>query len=420
MNIYGVVLLLGLLIDFFVRTASDALNLSAIGRKPPESVAALYGAEGLARSRSYVRAVTAESMTERAVSLAVLLAFWLLGGFGWLDLVVREWFSAEVTQGLAYFAALAVGYAALSLPFDLYRTFAIEARFGFNRTTVSTFIADRTKGAALVGLLGGGLLGGILLLFMRAGDIAWLLCWLAVMAFSLVVQWLGPALILPLFNRFTPMPEGELRDAIVAYAESVAFPLENVFVIDGSRRSSRANAYFTGLGRRRRIALFDTLIEQHPVEQIVAILAHEVGHYRLRHVAKGLLLGAVEAGLALFLLGLLVKQPGLHEALLVSGQPLHAGLVAFGLLYTLLGTVLAALSGMVSRRHERAADRFAVDTSPSPRSLADALKKLSVVNLTHPTPHPFHVWLNYSHPPLAQRLEAIEERLRDRQAAPGH
>jgi STE24 endopeptidase len=281
---------------------------------------------------------------------------------------------------------------------------------------VSTFIADRAKGAALVGVLGGGLLGGILLLFMRAGDIAWLLCWLGVIGFSLAVQWLGPALILPLFNRFTPMPEGDLRDAIVAYAKSVAFPLDNVFVIDGSRRSSRANAYFTGLGRRRRIALFDTLIEQHPLEQIVAILAHEVGHYRLRHVAKGLLFGAAEAGLALFLLGLVLKQPGLYEALLVNGEPLHAGLVAFGLLYTLLGTFLAVLSGLVSRRHERAADRFAVDTSPSPRSLADALKKLSVVNLTHPAPHPFHVWLNYSHPPLAQRLEAIEKQLRDREA----
>jgi len=420
MNAFGLVVLLGLLIDFVVRTASDALNLSATGRRTPESVAVLYGAEGLARSRSYVRAATAQSICERTVSLATLLAFWLLGGFDWLDSIVRVWFSGEVMQGLAFFALLAVGYSALSLPFDVHRTFGIEARFGFNRTTVSTFIADRAKGAALVGLLGGGLLGGVLLLFMRAGDIAWLLCWIVVMVFSLVVQWLGPALILPLFNRFTPMPAGPLRDAIVGYAESVSFPLENVFVIDGSRRSSRANAYFTGLGRRRRIALFDTLIEQHPVEQIVAILAHEVGHYRLRHVAKGLLLGAVEAWLALFLLGLVLQQPGLYGALFVDGAPLHVGLVAFGLLYTPLGTVLTVLSGAVSRRHERAADWFAVDTSPSARSLADALKKLSVVNLTHPTPHPLHVWLNYTHPPLAQRLEAIEERLHTRGSGVRH
>jgi STE24 endopeptidase len=419
MNSYAIVLLLGQLLDYFVRTASDALNVAALRRHAPDSLAVLYGVEGLARSRSYIRLSTAESICERTVSLAALLAFWLLGGFGWLDLVVRGWFSDALAQGLAYFAVLAVGYGVLSLPFDLYRTFGVEARFGFNRTSVSTFVADRLKGAALVALLGGGLLGALLLLFLHAGGMAWLLCWLAVMAFSLVVQWLGPALILPLFNRFTPMPEGPLRDAIVAYADSVDFPLENVFVIDGSRRSSRANAYFTGLGRRRRIALFDTLIEQHPVEQIVAILAHEVGHYRLRHVAKGLLLGAAEAGLALFLLGVLLRQSGLYEALFVSGNPLHAGLVAFGLLYTPLGTVLSMASGLTSRRHEFAADRFAVDTAPAPQRLVDALTKLSVVNLTHPTPHPFHVWLNYSHPPLARRLEAIEQRLGARESKAG-
>jgi STE24 endopeptidase len=210
------------------------------------------------------------------------------------------------------------------------------------------------------------------------------------------------------------MPGGELRDAIVGYAQSVRFPLDNVFVIDGSRRSSRANAYFTGLGRKRRIALFDTLIAQHSVDEIVAVLAHEVGHFRLKHIARGLIAGAAHTGLALFLLQLLLSQPALYEALFLSRQSLYAGFIGFGLLFTPIETALSAASAFMSRRYEFAADRFAVETAPAPERLLEALKTLSVVNLTHPTPHPLYVWLHYSHPPLAERLGAIERLLAGR------
>ena len=411
MNAYGIVILLALLADYLLHTASDVLNVNALGDRVPDSIASLYGEEGLSRSRAYIPAATREAVVERSVSLIGLMLLWFFGGFSWLDSLVRQLFDGELARGIAYFGALALAYAALSIPFDAHRTFVTEARFGFNRTTWRTFVADRVKGLALSAVLGGALLAGVLLVLLRAGNIAWLVCWLMVVGFSLVVQWLGPAVILPMFNRFEPMPDGELRDAIVRYADSVRFPLQNVYLMDGSRRSTRANAYFTGLGRRRRIALFDTLVQKHSTDEIVAVLAHEVGHYRLRHVTKGLVFGAAHAGVALFLLSLLVERSGLHQALFVTQPSLYVGLVGFILLYTPIETALSVPANFISRRHEFAADRFAVDTAPTPGSLADALQTLSVVNLTHPNPHRFHVVLNYSHPPLVQRLRAIRERI---------
>jgi len=411
MNIYGGVILIGLLVDYALHTTSDVLNLKSLAGRVPDSVATLYGNDELLRARSYIREVTTATICERTVMLLLLLAFWLLGGFGWLDLVVRQWSASEFGQGLSYVGLLALAYSLVGIPFQIHDTFTTEARFGFNRTTWRTFIADRMKGLMLAALIGGLLLSGVLLLFLRAGDIAWLLCWVTIVVFSLLFQWLGPALVLPLFNRFEPMPQGELRDAIIRYADSINFPLQNVYLIDGSRRSSKANAFFTGLGRRRRIALFDTLVQRHTTDEVVAVLAHEVGHYRLNHVLKGLALGALHTGVALFLLDFFLRQPGLYEALYVEQQSLHAGFVSFGLLYTLVETVLSIVSNLVSRRHEFAADRFAVDTAPAPQSLAAALKALSVSSLSHPNPHRFHVFVNYSHPPLAQRLDAMQRHL---------
>jgi STE24 endopeptidase len=417
MNVYGVIILIGLLVDYVLHTASDVLNLKALAGRVPDSVATLYGQDELVRARNYIREVTATAICERSVVLLLVLAFWFLGGFGWLDVVVRPWFASELARGLAYIGLLALAYSLVGIPFQIHDTFTTEARFGFNRTTWRTFVSDRIKGLMLAALIGGLLLSGILLLFLRAGDMAWLLCWVIVVVFSFTFQWLAPALILPLFNRFEPMPQGGLRDAIIGYAEALRFPLQNVYLIDGSRRSSKANAFFTGLGRRRRIALFDTLVQRHTTDEVVAVLAHEVGHYRLKHVTKGLAFGALHAGIALFMLDFFLGQPGLYDALLFDRQSLHAGFVCFGLLYTPVETFLSILSNLVSRRHEFAADRFAIDTAPSPDSLPGALKTLSVSSLSHPNPHWFHVFLNYSHPSLAQRLRAIDEHLAERKTA---
>lgn len=411
MNTYGIVILLALLVDFSVHAVSECLNLRALKRDPPQSIQALYGRKETDRAKRYLRVVTQQAVLERSVGLIVLIAFWFCGGFGWFDGLVRQWFVDDLPRGLTFIALIGLAYVVMGIPFDLYRTFVTEAQFGFNRTTWGTFLADRIKGLVLAAVIGGLLLSGVLLLFLHAGDIAWLLCWLTVVAFSLTTQWLGPALILPLFNRFEPMPDGVLREAIFRYAESVRFPLQNVYIIDGSRRSSKANAFFTGIGRHRRIALFDTLIEQHTFDEILAVLAHEVGHYRLRHTTKSLLLAAAHAGVAFLLLDFFLGRPGLYEAFFVVEPSVYAGLVFFALLYTPVETAMSMLENLLSRRHEYEADRFALHTAPSGVSLRRALERLHVNNLAHPNPHPFHVFLNYTHPPLAYRLQAIDDEL---------
>lgn len=411
MNTYGLVILVALLVSFSLHTVSEGLNLKALKRHPPQSILALYGRAETDRARRYLRVVTQQTILERSVGLLVLLIFWFNGGFGWLDGLVRQWFVDELARGLAFLAIIALAHVAMGILFDLHRTFVTETQFGFNRTTWRTFLADRLKGLLLAAVIGGLLLSGVLLLFLHAGDIAWVLCWLAVVAFSLMTQWIGPALILPLFNRFDPMPDGDLREAIFRYAESVHFPLQNVYVIDGSRRSSKANAFFTGIGRHRRIALFDTLIAQHSPDEILAVLAHEVGHYRLRHTTKSLLFAAAHAGVAFLLLDFFLGQPGLYDAFYVAEPTVYAGLVFFALLYTPVETAMSMLENLLSRRHEYEADRFAVRTAPCPRSMRTALERLHVRNLAHPNPHPFHVLLNYTHPPLAYRLQAIDEEL---------
>lgn len=410
MNCYAIAILAVVAAGFVLHTVADLFNVAALAGPVPDEVADLYPGDMLERSRRYVRESTVETILERSMLLVALLLFWLLGGFGCVDHLVNSWFGHELARGLAFAGLIGLPYSAVSVAFDARRTFGLEARFGFNRTSRATFVADRVKALALTAVLGGSLLAGVLALFLHAGAAAWLLCWVAVVLFSLLVQWLGPALILPLFNRFEPMPTGELRDAVVQYADSVRFPVENVYIIDGSRRSTRANAYFTGLGRRRRIALFDTLVGSHSIPEIVAVLAHEVGHYQLGHVKQALVLTALHAGAALFLLSLVLGQPGLYDALRVSAPSLHSGLVGFALLYAPVDWLSSLVLNSVSRRHEYAADRFAVETAPLPDSFVAALKKLASVNLVHPKPHPFYVVLNYTHPPLVERLRAIASR----------
>ncbi len=417
MNAYAVVVLAALVAKLLLHTVADTLNVRALERGTPGAVRALYSEEDYERSVRYVRAATPVEVVERALLLAVILAFWFLGGFGWLDAQVRAAVDGEVLRGLLYVGSLVAGYAAVGLPFDLYRTFAVEQRFGFNRTSPATFVSDRLKGLVLVALIGGVLLAGVQFLFLHAGGAAWLWCWAMVVGFSLLTQVIAPVLILPLFNKFNPMPDGTLRNGILDYARSVRFPVENVYVIDGSKRSSRANAYFTGLGRHKRIALFDTMVDQHTVPELVAVLAHEVGHYRRRHVMKGLLLAAAHAGVALFLLSFFLGRPGLYAAFFLSEPSVYAGLVFFTLLYTPIDAVLSMGLNVLSRRNEYEADRFALATAPEPCGLPDALKKLAVVNLANPNPHPFYVFVNYSHPPLGLRLGAIDEQLHSQEVS---
>jgi len=338
----------------------------------------------------------------------ILLAFWFSGGFDWFDRIIRTWDYFPLVNGLLYIGILILAHSLLTLPFSIYGTFVIENRFDFNRTTLRTFFLDRVKGLGLGLLFGGPLLAGILALFQYAGSYAWLYCWAVVVLFSLTMQYIAPSWVMPLFNTFTPLEPGELKEAILRYARSVNFPVKNVFVIDGSKRSSKSNAFFTGFGRNKRIALFDTLIAQQNVPEMVAVLAHEIGHYKKKHLLQGQIISISHTGVLLFLLSLFLDSEGLSQAFYMTDQSVYAGLLFFSLLYTPIELVLSIVMQMVSRKNEYEADRFAAETIDDPRSLVDALKKLSATNLSNLTPHPFYVFLNYSHPPLLQRVQAIQ------------
>jgi STE24 endopeptidase len=409
MNTYAVIILTALLLGWLLELAADMLNMGAMKREVPPTMADVYDMEAYGRSQDYTKAKTRFGIARRAFDLALLLLFWFAGGFAWLDAVTHSTANGVVVRGLLYVGLLLFMRSALTLPFSLYSTFVIEERFGFNRTTAATFIADRAKGLLLAALLGGPLLAAVIGLFAYTGPAAWLYCWAVVTAFTLAVQFVAPTWLMPLFNTFTPLGDGELRDAIFALASKAGFPLENVYVIDGSRRSAKSNAFFTGFGKHKRIALFDTLLEQQTTGELLGVLAHEIGHYRKGHIVRGMSLSIAHTGLLLFLFSLLLGRQGLYEAFFMEAQPLYAGLLFAGLLLAPLDMVLSPVFSWISRRHEREADRYAAGLTGRAADLVASLKKLSVRNLANLTPHPLYVFLHYSHPPLLERIDALEK-----------
>ncbi len=408
MNSYAVVILTTLLVGYVLNLVADILNLRALRHEVPAELDGLYDPEAYRSSQHYTRVQTRFGWLSSTFMLVVVLVFWFAGGFQALDVWVRSWSLGPIGSGLVYIGLLLVGQAALSLPFQLYSTFGIEARFGFNQMSLATFCVDRLKATGLGVVLGGPLLAGLLAFLMYAGPHAWLYCWVAITLFSIGMQIIAPTWIMPLFNTFTPLAEGELRQALLTYAQAVKFPLGDVYVMDGSKRSSRSNAFFTGFGRHKRIALFDTLVEAHTVPELLSVIAHEVGHYKLRHIVKNMVLGIVHTGVVLYLLSIFLHHPGLFAAFYVTEPSVYAGLVFFGMLYAPVELLLSIGMQMVSRQHEYDADRYAVETAGNPAAMGDALKKLALHNLANLTPHPFYVWLHYSHPPIWQRLQAIE------------
>ncbi|MCG8687563.1 MAG: M48 family metallopeptidase, partial [Desulfobacterales bacterium] len=297
----------------------------------------------------------------------------------------------------------------ISLPFDLYATFVIEERFGFNKTRPLMFIMDRIKSLILFLALGTPLLALILWFFETSGPLAWLFCWGAATLFILAVQYVVPTWIMPLFNRFTPLEDGPLKAAIMRYARSIDFSLTQIFIMDGSRRSTKANAFFTGFGKNRRIVLFDTLVRQHEVDELVSVLAHEMGHFKRKHILKRMGLGILQTGCIFYLVSLCISQEVLFRVFFVEQMSVYAGLVFFGILFAPADMLISILMQISSRKDEYEADRFAAETLPGGGPLIRALKKLSAHNLSNLTPHPFYVFLNYSHPPVLERIRALAD-----------
>jgi STE24 endopeptidase len=407
MNPYALIILFTLLFEFILGRISDLLNLGRLSGDLPDEFRDVYDAEKYRRAQAYTRVNTKFGWITSSFDLVVLLAFWFSGGFDRLDRLVRSWGAHPVLTGLAFIGILILLKALLSLPFSIYDTFVIEEKFGFNKTSPKTFILDLIKGLFLAAVLGGPLIAGLLALFQYAGRWAWFFCWIAASLFTLFVQFIAPAWIMPLFNKFTPLQDGELKEKILAYASSVRYPLKGVFVMDGSKRSEKSNAFFTGFGKNKRIALYDTLISKHPVPEMTAILAHEIGHYKLRHIPKNMVLGILHSGVVFFLLSLFVRERGLFDAFRMTDVSVYAGFLFFGMLYAPIEFILSIVLHVLSRRHEIQADRFASETTGSPEALIDALKKLTAHNLGNLNPHPVTVFLSYSHPPVMDRIRRM-------------
>ena len=407
MNIGLIVIISILVARFAIDLVADLLNLGRISETLPDEFDGWYDEAKYQSSQRYLKETTRFHFLADSIEIGVTLVVIIAGGFNLLDRIVRAAGQGSIVTGLLFVGALMAAAQLLSLPFSIYSTFVIEERYGFNRTTVRTFILDLLKGILLTILLGAPVLALVLWFFESAGTLAWMWCWVAVTVIQIIMLFIAPYVIMPLFNKFTPLEEGELRETVERYAREQAFAMRGVYTMDGSRRSAKSNAFFTGFGKSRRIVLFDTLIKAHPVSELLAVIAHEMGHYKRHHIPKAIARGIATTGLTFFLLSLCIGNPHLFAAFRMDSVSIYASLVFFGFLYTPISLALGLVSNVISRRHEYEADAFAVETGGDAGAMVDALKRLTVENLGNLSPHPFKVVLSYSHPPVLDRIRAI-------------
>lgn len=397
-----------LLFGYVLDRVLDALNLKHILPELPEELSGIFDKEEYQKSQLYKRDTTRFSFFTSSLSLVVMLLMFFLGGFGWLDHLVKGFSNQYIIQVLLFFGLLALASDILSTPFSVYNTFVIEERYGFNRTNAKTFILDKIKGWLLGAVIGGGLLALITWIYILTGKWFWLIALGVVTILSLFMTMFYSNLIVPLFNKQTPLEEGTLRSKIEGFAQKVGFKLDNIYVMDGSKRSSKANAYFTGLGPKKRIVLFDTLINDLEEEEIVAVLAHEVGHYKKKHTTSGLILGTVQTAITLYLFSLFVGMDSFAHALGGEGASFHLGLVAFGILYSPISLLVGLGTNAFSRHNEYQADRFAGEEYKADK-MVSSLKKIYKNTLSNLTPHPVYVFFHNSHPTLLQRIRALNK-----------
>ncbi len=412
-NVLALFIVISLFLLWKLDFIATLLNLKALDPKLPEEFADVFDADKYAKSQNYTRVTEKFGISESIFSLMLMLGFWLTGGFGWLDNLVRDFGHSEIVTGLLFMGILFAAQIIIMIPFQLYDTFVIEEKFGFNKTTVKTFIVDQIKGLILMALIGGPILALILWIF-DSVPMAWLWAWAAFTVIQLLLTYIAPSVFLPLFNKFEPMPEGELKDAINDMAKKCDFPLTELYIMDGSKRSTKSNAFFTGFGKNKKIALFDTLVENHTTEGLVGILAHEIGHFKCKHIVKRMVMGIIQSAVVFYLLGLVTDKNGpvaehLFNAFHMDNISVYAGLIFFGLLFAPVKKILSIFSNMSSRKHEFEADAYATNAQGTPDHLIQSLKKLSADNLVNLTPHPFPVFLDYSHPPMPERLEALKK-----------
>ena len=393
--------------DFLYNKILDYLNIRSMKEELPAEVKDIYDEEKYKKSIAYSKTNNKFGLITSTFSFVLSFVLLATGFFGWLDGYVANYFDSDIFISLAFFGILFIASDIINLPFQLYDTFVIEEKFGFNKTTPKTFVFDKLKGYVLTALLGGIILFLLLYLINLFGPGFWIYFWVVISLFILFMNMFYTTLILPLFNKLTPLEDGDLKKAIEAYSEKVKFPLNDIFVIDGSKRSAKSNAFFSGIGKKKKIVLYDTLIANHTNEELVAVLAHEVGHFKKKHIIAGYVLSVLQTGFTLFVMSLIIFNPAISEALGGQHFAIHLNLLAFGILFSPISHFVSIFMNILSRKNEYEADAFATKTY-SGTALQQALKKLSVDNLSNLFPHPAYVFIHYSHPPILQRLKAME------------
>jgi STE24 endopeptidase len=393
--------------EFLLTTLLNYLNSKRFKNPVPEDLKDVYNPEEYKKSQSYKMTNYRFGIITSVFSLVLILGFIVFGGFGWVDNTVSEYTSNPILQALLFFGIIMIGSDILSIPFSYYQTFVIEEKFGFNKTTIKTFILDKIKGWLMIVVLGGVILSLVIWFFQWAGTSFWLYAWGLIAIFTLFMNLFYSKLIVPLFNKQEPLENGSLKEKIENYAQKVGFDLRQIFVINGSKRSTKANAYFSGFGKEKRVTLYDTLIHDLEEDEIVAVLAHEVGHYKRKHIIFNLATSILLAGLMLFLLSLFINNPSISLAIGVDKPSFHAALIGFGILYSPISEITGLLMNHFSRKFEYQADDFAKNTF-SAKPLASSLKKLSKNSLSNLTPHPAYVFMHYSHPPLIDRIRNLK------------
>lgn len=399
-------IILFILADYTLEQTLSVLNRKRLSPIIPEKLKGIYEPDKYAKQQEYSKTNSRFSDYTRLFSLCLALAMLLFGGFAWVDSWVRTFTSNELLISLLFFGILYLGNEIITLPFSIYSTFVIEERFEFNKTTPRIFVLDLIKSLLLSIVLMGGILAIIIGLYNWLGTNFWFVAWLTISLISLIMLLFYSEWIVPLFNKQTPLEEGELRSAIEDFAQKAGFELKNIFVMDGSKRSSKANAYFTGFGKKKRIVLYDTLIEQLATKEVVAVLAHEVGHYKKHHVVSSIIISFVQSFVMLFLLSLFLKSPISAEILGVSHPSFHISVIVFGLLYQPISTLLGIVMNQFSRKNEYEADAYAASFGLG-NALSSGLKKISVQALSNLDPHPAYVFVHYSHPTVLQRIEKL-------------
>jgi len=397
------IILFNFIKDYFL----DYLNSKFFDKKIPENLSDIYDKEKYQKSQDYKKTLYKFGKISKAYSLTILLLFFVLDGFLLVDNFARSLFESELLISLSFFGIIFFGSDILNLPFSLYSIFIIEEKFGFNKTTFKIYFFDKIKSWFITILFGGGILSFIIFQFETVGKDFWIVAWVFITTISVLINGFYAQIIVPLFNKQTKLEEGNLKNDIEKYSKKVGFDLSNIFVIDGSKRSTKANAYFSGFGKQKRVTLYDTLLNKLNDNQIIAVIAHEIGHYKKNHIIFNLIFSTIQTGLMLYILSLLIYMPIFSEALGIQSHSFHIGLITFSILYTPISEIFSLIFNVFSRKFEYQADHYAKETFNS-KHLIEALKVLSKDSLSNLTPHPKYVWWHYSHPTLAQRIKHLQ------------